>query len=298
MMYGMKAFLAEYTLLHDPVLAPEGRAMLGVLERSFSHCGYEVITPQKGDFGEEIARLAPACDVGLVIAPDPLLMRYTHILESNTHNLGCGSMSAAICANKEKTGRILASHGIRVPGYAQTGLRVVKPIRGCGAQGVRLTRDPVGDGEFAQKYIEGEHCSVSVLSGRVVGEACLYFGGKPPIALAVNRQDITRENGRFEYHGGETPIHPPWENVAIETAIQAVQVLGCQGYTGVDMVVSDQAYVVDVNPRITTSLIGIAAVLEEEIADLLVRASRGDVPLCVHHRGRVKFGKGGSVIRQ
>ena len=32
---------------------------------------------------------------------------------------------------------------------------------------------------------------------------------------------------------------------------------------------------VDVNPRVTTSVVGIAAVMEEEIADVLVAASRG-----------------------
>jgi predicted ATP-grasp superfamily ATP-dependent carboligase len=292
----MKALLAEYTVFHDPVLAPEGKAMLEVLEGSFLRCGYEVVKPEQGDLGEEITRLAPECDVGLVIAPDPLLASYTHLLESRTHNLGCGSMSAAICAHKGKTGRILASHGIRVPGEPHgTGLHVVKPVQGCGAQGVRLTRDPPGTGELAQEYIEGEHCSVSVLAGRVVGEACLYFSGKPPLALALNRQDIEVSGGVFQYHGGETPLHTPWEKEAVETAVRAVQVLGCQGYAGVDLVVSDQVYVVDVNPRITTSLIGIAAVLEEEIADLLVRASRGDVPPRVHLRGRVRFTREGVV---
>jgi predicted ATP-grasp superfamily ATP-dependent carboligase len=130
-----------------------------------------------------------------------------------------------------------------------------------------------------------------------VGEACLYFSGKPPLALALNRQEIERVGETFLYKGGETPLHPSWETQAVDTAIKAVQVLGCQGYVGVDLVVSDQAYVVDVNPRITTSLIGIAAVMEEEIANLLIRASHGDVPEEVHLRGRVKFTKEGLVTR-
>ncbi|MDD1678404.1 MAG: ATP-grasp domain-containing protein [Methanomicrobiales archaeon] len=293
----MKAFLAEYTVFHDPALAPEGKAMLDVLEGSFSRCGYEVVKPEQGNLEEEITRLAPECDVGLVIAPDPLLARFTRILEGRTHNLGCDSMSAAVCANKEKTGKILTAHGIRVPREARSGLRVVKPIQGCGAQGVRLSRDSPLAGEFAQEYIEGEHCSVSILAGRVVGEACLYFSGKPPIALALNRQDIEIVKGAFYYRGGETPLHPSWEKEAVDTAIRTVGVLGCQGYIGVDLVVDNHPYVVDVNPRITTSLVGIAAVMEEEIADLLVRASRGDVPSEVHHQGRVRFSKGGEVVR-
>ncbi len=271
--------------------------MRDVLAGSFSRCGHEVVQPETGDLAEEITRLAPQCDMGLVIAPDSLLSRFTYILEKCTHNLGCGSMSVAVCAHKEKTGRILKAHGIRVPGEAIEGLHVVKPLQGCGSQGVRLTYDPPGIGEFAQEYIEGEPCSVSILAGRVVGEACLYYSGKPPLVLALNRQEIVRSDDTFSYEGGETPIHPPWEGEAVDMAVRAVQVLGCQGYVGVDLVMAEEPYVVDVNPRITTSLIGIVAVMEEEIADLLIRASHGDVPDSVHHHGRVRFSSNGRVTR-
>ena len=74
-------------------------------------------------------------------------------------------------------------------------------------------------------------------------------------------------------------------------------VLGCQGYAGVDNVVGDRIYVVDVNPRITTSIIGITAVMEEEIAGILVEASQGKGPERVHLHGRVRFTKDGRVTR-
>ena len=106
----MKVLLAEYTTVHDPRLAPEGAAMLDVLKQSFGRCGYDVVLPGCGDFGEEIDRIAPACDMGLVIAPDHLLARYTQILEQHTHNLGCGFMTVALCANKVRTERILRQH--------------------------------------------------------------------------------------------------------------------------------------------------------------------------------------------
>jgi hypothetical protein len=63
------------------------------------------------------------------------------------------------------------------------------------------------------------------------------------------------------------------------------------------MVVADRAYVVDVNPRITTSIIGIAAVMEAEIARILVEASQGKGPERVHLHGRVRFTKEGQVTR-
>lgn len=294
----MKVLLAEYTVSRDPFLTHEGAAMLSVLKASFERCGYEVVIPGPGDFGEEITRLAPGCDMGLVIAPDHLLSKYTFLLEQSTHNLGCGFMTVALCANKVQTEKILRDNGVPVPGDAGSGKRVIKPVRGCGAQGVRLSEGQPSEGEFAQQFIEGENYSVSIIPNRVIGDACLYFSGNPPVILAVNRQDITIErDGSFRYLGGETPVHPTREEEIVNTARKAVMVLGCQGYCGVDVVVADKVYVVDVNPRITTSLVGIAACMTEEIAELLVAASKGEGPEQVHLSGRVRFDTNGKVTR-
>ena len=197
----MKVLLAEYATAHSPALAPEGAAMLHVLFESFSRCGYDIVMPGPGDFSAEIDRLAPDCDMGLVIAPDHLLSRYTMVLEQHTHNIGCGAMNAAVCANKVRTAQILKSHGIPVPpADATAGIRVVKPVYGCGAQGVRLTSSAPGEGEFSQEYIKGDHFSASLVGNRIVGDACLYFSGDPPVSLAVNRQFIEiGDDGAFRY---------------------------------------------------------------------------------------------------
>jgi len=292
----MKALLAEYTVFHDPELAPEGAAMLDALRRSFERCGYNVISPDGADFMGEIIRIAPECDFGLVIAPDHLLSGFTAAIEKRTHNLGCGSMNVAICANKRQTARILAGNGIPVPEEIEEGERVIKPATGCGSIGVRLDSGPSGDGEFGQRFIEGEHLSVSLVGSRVVGEACLYFSGKPPLVLALNRQEISIDpGGRFSYSGGMTPVDHERFDEIIDVATRTVNTLGCQGYTGVDIVLSDRPYVVDVNPRITTSIVGIAACMTEEIADVLVRASQGDAPESVHFKGRARYDSSGRV---
>ncbi|OPX63912.1 MULTISPECIES: ATP-grasp domain-containing protein [unclassified Methanoregula] len=294
----MKVLLAEYTTAHDPVLAHEGRAMLGVLRGSFERCGYEVVLPGDGDFGSEIERLAPSCDMGLVIAPDHLLSKYTMILEQHTHNLGCGFMTVALCANKVKTRNVLRQHNIPVPGEPGAGKRVIKPVKGCGSLGVRFADGNPGKDEFAEEYVDGEHLSVSIVANRVIGDACQYFTGKPPVVLAVNRQDIRIDpDGHFRYCGGETPVHPAREDKIIAIALKTAEVLGCQGYCGVDIVAGDRICVIEVNPRITTSLVGIAACMKEEIADILVSASKGQGPDRVHLSGRVRFNKDGAVTR-
>jgi predicted ATP-grasp superfamily ATP-dependent carboligase len=294
----MKVLLAEYATAHDPFLAPEGAAMLAVLKQSFERCGYDVVVPGHGDFGAEIERIAPSCDMGLVIAPDHLLARFTQILEQHTHNLGCGFMTVALSANKVQTEKILRSHDVPVPAEASAGKRVIKPVKGCGAQGVRISDGPIGAGEFSQQFIDGEHYSVSIVASRVVGDACLYFSGKLPLVLAVNRQCIdTGSDGALHYRGGETPVHPVREAEIIAVAKNVVEVLGCQGYCGVDVVVADKVYVVDVNPRITTSLVGIATCMKEEIADILVAASKGGGLDQVHLVGNVRYDTQGKVTR-
>jgi tyramine---L-glutamate ligase len=292
----MKVLLAEYTTAHDHSLAHEGAAMLGILTSSFERCGYEVVLPGEGDFAAEIERLAPGCDMGLVIAPDNLLSKFTMLLEQHTHNLGCGFMTVALCANKVQTQRILRQHDIAIPGEPGSGRRVIKPVKGCGAQGVRLSEGEPAEGEFAERYIEGEHISVSLIPNRVIGDACLYFKGNPPAVLAINRQNIEIDtSGSFHYLGGETPVHPAWEAEILSIARKAAEVLGCQGYCGIDMIVSDKIYVIEVNPRITTSLVGIVACMEEEIASLIVAASKGEGPAEVHLHGRARFDTHGKV---
>jgi predicted ATP-grasp superfamily ATP-dependent carboligase len=294
----MNVLLAEYASAHDPSLAAEGAAMLNVLKQSFERRGYEVVVPGAGEFGEEIRRLAPTCAMGLVLAPDHLLAGYTQILEQHTHNLGCGFMTVALCANKVRTEKILRSHGIPVPAEADKGKKVIKPVRGCGAQGVRISDALPGRDEFSQQYIEGEHFSVSIVANRVIGDACLYFSGKPPVVLAVNRQFIeTGCDGALHYRGGETPVHPSQEQKIIEVAIKTAEVLGCQGYCGIDVVAGDDVYVVDVNPRITTSLVGIAACMTEEIADILVSASKGEGTDRVHLIGSARFDTNGKISK-
>ncbi|HJJ48655.1 MAG TPA: ATP-grasp domain-containing protein [Methanocorpusculum sp.] len=300
----MKILLAEYTMFSDPFLAPEGRAMISVLKKSFEAAGHTVVCPQGRDFAAEIGRLAPECDYGLVIAPDALLSNFTHILELGTHNIGSDSMAVAVCANKRLTSKRLSAAGVLVPREVDAdfaGKRVIKPVKGEGSIRVRIAKEgeEPADDEMSVEYIEGGHYSVSIVGSRVVGEACGFYSGLPPVFLTINRQYSHPDaEGHFVYEGGETPVHPKYEAKMIETAKTAIEKLGCQGYTGIDMVVTEagDVYVVDVNPRPTMSLTGICSVIEENIAEVLLKATVGLPPECVHYNGRTaKFDDKGGV---
>jgi tyramine---L-glutamate ligase len=294
----MRVLLAEYTRHNNPALAPEGEAMVRTLYDSFTRIGYEVMMPTHGtDFAAELRRLAPTCDEALVIAPDNLLARYTKIAEDLSRNIGCNSLAIAVCANKRRTADTLKAHGIDVPAEVTSGKRVIKDISGCGAVNMRYHDEEPGEHELGQEYIEGDHLSVSMVGSRVVGEVCLYYTGEGPLVLSLNRQEIRIDNdGYFHYDGGETPATHPRAEEIISTARKVATVLGCQGYIGVDLVISpDRIVVVDVNPRPTDSIVGIAAIMEEEIADIIIRASYGKSPERVTLKGTARFGKDGVV---
>ena len=297
----MKILLAEYASHHaetDPSLALEGGAMLSTLRESFERGGHTVHSPIPGvDFESEIRRIGPECDNGLVIAPDDMLVSYTKTLEKVCRNIGCDPISVSLCANKQKTEEILADQGIDVPCEVMHGKRVIKDIAGAGALNMKYADEEPLNTQFGQEYISGEHLSVSLIASRIIGEVCLYYTGEGPLLLAVNRQDIRiLDDGSFVYCGGETPINHPRHDEIVSVAKKTVLTLGCQGYIGVDLIVSsDRIVVVDVNPRPTGSIIGIARCISEEIASLILDASYGKEIGPVTYTQRVAFDKSGNV---
>jgi predicted ATP-grasp superfamily ATP-dependent carboligase len=292
----MKILVAEYAVgsgVNEFML--EGRAMLGTLVRSFVACGHEVFYPSAGiqlgagtafisdRFEETLAKISKECDAALVIAPDEFLGDLTEMVEQNTANLGCPSDSVRLCADKLECTLALWREKIPVPVTAESGEYrgeyVIKPRFGCASEGIHRSRSGnLKDGFIATGFVEGEHLSVSVITG------------KTQLSLTVNRQLIEIDH-RISYKGGIVPYHCDRNSEIIDIAKKTAKVLGCRGYTGIDIVLGDKPYVVDVNPRPTTSIIGITRVLDTEIAELILKARFGELPADVGVRGSFTFKK-------
>jgi len=309
----MKILIAEFAVGTDieQSLIPEGAAMLKTLAESFVRLGHDVYYPSAStkicagtriestaeNFRQLIESKAKACDAGIIIAPDSMLPELNKILEENTVNLGCSPQSAACCADKFLCTEILKKAGIKAPEIvekAEEGKKyVTKPRSGCGAEATQLvTAFENEEGFIASEYIEGTHLSVSLIAG------------KNPLPLTVNRQFIefnekevkTKENGEtgvsgIKYNGSLTPYQTSRQEEIYETAFSTVKCLDCFGYVGVDIILSDLPYVVDVNPRPTASLFGISHVMQEEIGDLLLKNKFGELPESVHLEGEYRFSK-------
>ena len=277
----------------------EGRVMLSTLVSSFQRCGHNVIYPTTGleigagqpifikgpdDFDDFLGSVK--VDAGLLIAPDGMQPHFLEILEKCTVNLSSSPETARLCADKLDCTKVLKEKGVPVaeisegPEPCACGCRqyVIKPRYGCGSEGVHVSSSPrAPEGYIATRYYEGMHLSASF----VVGERFL--------PLTINRQLIEFKEDRMSYNGSQVPYSTPRAPEIWEAMEEAARVLGLRGYAGIDFVVSDLPRIVDVNARPTTSIIGIAKVMREELGDLILRARFGGMPNDIHVVGERIF---------
>lgn len=279
----------------------EGRAMLSALAGSFERAGHDVVYPTSGptikagkpillkrpEEFEQILR-STKVDAGLLIAPDEMQPKFLEILEGNTVNLGCSPAAASLCADKLLCTQRLKENGVPVaeivagPEPCEKGCHryVIKPRFGCGSENVRISSfTKAGPDDIVTRYYEGLHLSSSF----IVGDRFL--------PLTINRQLIEFEGDSISYNGSQVPYNTPRAAEVWEAAKKAAGVLRLRGYAGIDFVVGDLPRVVDVNARPTTSIIGIAKVMREEIGELIVWAKFGGMPEGVTVEGESIFRK-------
>ena len=266
----MKILVAEYASVAalGGTCELEGRAMLSVLVESFQKSGHEVVYPTAGltigvgkpillkrlEEFEEVLQTTKV-DAGLLIAPDEMQPSLLEILEKNTANLGCSPTAASLCADKLLCTQKLKENGVPVaeivarPEPCEKGCHcyVIKPRSGCGSEGVRISSfAKASPGEIVTRYYEGLHLSASF----IVGERFL--------PLTINRQLIEIQGDGMSYNGSQVPYNTPRAAEIWQVTEKAAKFLGLRGYAGIDFVVGDLPRVVDVNARLTTSILGLS----------------------------------------
>ena len=123
------------------------------------------------------------------------------------------------------------------------------------------------------------------------------------LALPAAAQDLSAE-GRFQYRGGSLPLAPPLTLRAQHLARRAVEAVpGLRGYVGVDLLLGEagdgsQDWAVEINPRLTTSYVGLRALAQTNLAELLLRLVLGEeVPKLSWRAATIHFEANGSVQR-
>jgi predicted ATP-grasp superfamily ATP-dependent carboligase len=178
---------------------------------------------------------------------------------------------------------------------------VWKPRDGAGSTDTFLLRDRF---ELAKSLASRSPAQSMILQEFVPGRAAsvaFLCGPRQHVPLVPTFQTLS-EDGRFKYQGGELPIPPALAERAVALAARAVaRVPGLLGYVGVDLVLGAAAdgsrdFAVEINPRLTTSYIGLRALADVNLAPAMLKIAAGEEVTGLRWKpARVRFGPDGGV---
>jgi len=281
--------LKQYQLitLHDMRLAP-------------SEYAQKSMAVAAGEFKKVFKNALKQADLVWLIAPetDGTLLELTEQCltteekESDAFLLGSGFDATLTGTSKSLSFEAMqAAHIFTLPVYAGEDLMqpdcydtlsqqnisqwVAKPEDGAGCEGIRvfdslhdlklwITEDNRYLNYLAQPYQAGVAASFSMLCRD--GKSWL---------LSCNQQHISLDGSQFKLTGitvnGMLPYWQRFETIARKIAKMLPDALG---YVGVDVIVdvenNDKIYVVEINPRLTTSYIGLHEALNYNPAKLIL----------------------------
>lgn len=266
-----KLFLFEFATCGEKIddsIAVEGLAMFKAALNGFRDY-YDVVSFVREEYGDQfdlpvgnidqIEGSLESCDAFLIIAPEDenLLLELTKLGEKYAENLGSSSRAIEIVSDKWKLYKKLKDK-VRVPMTSKKPLEcefIVKPRISCAGEGIAFS-DHVPDGYIAQEFIRGMNLSVSIIAGDEVR------------VVSVNEQIL---NG-FSYAGAVVPARVDGKTLSEikEEAVKAVECIdGLNGYVGVDVVYSDQPYIIEINARLTTPVSAFKQAYGISVADMI-----------------------------
>jgi tyramine---L-glutamate ligase len=227
--------------------------------------------------GEAIRRLrqlARSAEFTVLIAPETsgvLAQLSRELHRTGARILGSTAAAVELAGDKARLSARLKSAGVDTPRtwtvIPGNGLpvdaeypAVLKPVDGAGSLNTFWIGDPCAvpleakamPAAVLQPFIPDEPMSASFLIGRD-GEAHL---------LGIGAQRMAIRDGRFEYLGGTLPVSCVGAVVQLLPAIASI--VGLRGFVGIDFLWDlrrRHATVLEINPRPTTSYVGLSRVL-------------------------------------
>jgi tyramine---L-glutamate ligase len=244
-----------------------------------------------------------ASDAVLLIAPETgaVLESLTQLAEGlNKTVLGSKASAVKLAGDKWLTFQCLISYHIST---LDTYLANDLPNRMHGAY-VAKSRDGAGchdmayfdDIELLQAWLKGrEHSHIvqPYQTGDAVSFSMLCKKGKAYL-LSCNRQNIQIAGQEVSYHGGVMNGMDEYReafNTLAQKIAQAMPDLA--GYVGVDLIVyQDECFVLEVNPRLTTSYVALHQACGCNPAQMLLDLFYNDaftMPAIVHHKVEISL---------
>lgn len=282
----------------------EGRAMRSAVSADFAAVpGVELVTfpddVRAELHADTFARLAASADWTLVIAPETNCVMeelVARVFAAGGKLLGPITIAVALAGDKAAVDVLWKSDGVPTPKSFSTLQEVtfpavVKPRDGCGSEGVMLIRSadelyavPADPKLMAHEFVPGQPASVAFL-----------VGPKQTIPLLPTYQHLSSD-GRFRYRGGSLPIPQELAERAVGLGRRAIaSVPGLFGYVGVDLVLGERDVAIEINPRLTTSYVGLRAAAETNLAGAMLDVCEGREVELQWKPGTITFGADGTL---
>lgn len=264
--------------------------------------GVELIRAPRGQ--EPAGLVAAACrhDAAILIAPetDGVLERRVGLVRTTSCRVvGPSAAFIALATDKQATAEALAAGGVPVPagcslaagerppaGFRLPMIRKHRSSTGCDAAAIihemSPAVEPADHPERIEAFLQGTPVGVSLLCG----PGCV-------LPLPAVEQRIDHEP-RPRYLGGRLPLPADLslrsERLAVRALAAAAAASGdsgdpptVAGWVGVDMILGQQAdgrddRVLEINPRVTTSVVGLTALAEGSLVEAMLAAAGGRMP--------------------
>ncbi|MGZ4981275.1 MAG: ATP-grasp domain-containing protein [Methylobacter sp.] len=245
--------------------------------------GVNIVTIRpEHDITEEFARLVKQCDLVWPIAPefDGILQALCQTVESLGKILLTSPATAVtIAGNKLKTYELLNQHHIAaVPtctfeSVYTPGEWMVKPINGVGCEDSYVLTSQLDFERMAMR--KGQYIIQPHLQGTKTSLSCLFKQGSGWLVCAnLQRFEFINQ----QYHLTDIVVnHYPDLGLyqqLIDKIAQALPELW--GYAGIDLIENDTTCVLEINPRLTTSFVGIHDALGINIAEAVLQLLHGE----------------------
>lgn len=273
----------------DRVVVLDAKAYPDSLISAMKHCGAAlIIAPESGGSLERLSALVR--DAGIFL-------------------LGSRPEAVAVAADKWECHRRFSEAGLSTPETIRTGYAgamdaaqalgfpvMLKPTDGAGCDGVGFVpRADLLETALAQPALRhAEHLLVQKFVNGVPASVSLFVAEERSVAVSLNLQWV-RWGIPCAYEGGVASVSHRRRAEALDLARRAIALVpGLRGYVGVDLILSDGGCsLIEINPRPTTSYVGLRRTIDVNMAEAIWRACReGALPEAAAATGAVVFGKG------
>lgn len=256
--------------------------------------------------------LAATADYSLIIGPEMgslLLDRVQICEEAGARLLSPGSPFVSVASHKGQTADRLRESGVPVPTAVEWSSvgpfpidfvypAVLKPLDGVGSEDTFLIDGPaVSSQPFRsrptwrlERFCPGMPASIAAITG-----------ASSTLWLPACEQSISSD-GRFAYRGGRVISDKRLQERARRLAEPALAAMPpANGFIGIDLMLGGSSsgqddFVIEVNPRLTTSYVGLRKWLTTNLAEAMLNIVQGRSVELLSGSREVEFDANGEVI--